>query len=170
MGADERVSISLISICPSTGDVIYDEFDGPSVFAIVVCVGSHWATNLCLDSSMRIELEVGGLLFIAYLTWLKGMCGRQEWLILNLQSFSYLQKGWARPPRRYSRILSSAYSHLTYLVCDQKSDLCFQKPSRGCPHTNGKIQQSNVIHWRFRICISFLYGQDQVGLRRFCEL
>jgi DNA mismatch repair protein MSH3 len=28
MGVDERVSISMISICPSTGDVIYDEFEG----------------------------------------------------------------------------------------------------------------------------------------------
>ena len=34
MGADERVSISMISICPSTGDVVYDEFDGQSL-------GSH---------------------------------------------------------------------------------------------------------------------------------
>jgi DNA mismatch repair protein MSH3 len=28
MGVDERVSISMISICPSTGDVVYDEFEG----------------------------------------------------------------------------------------------------------------------------------------------
>lgn len=28
MGADERVSISMISICPSTGDVVYDDFEG----------------------------------------------------------------------------------------------------------------------------------------------
>lgn len=28
MGVDERVSISIVTICPSTGDVIYDEFDG----------------------------------------------------------------------------------------------------------------------------------------------
>ena len=31
MGADERASISMISICPSTGDVVYDEFDGQSL-------------------------------------------------------------------------------------------------------------------------------------------
>jgi hypothetical protein len=28
MGVDERVSISMISICPSTGDVVYDDFEG----------------------------------------------------------------------------------------------------------------------------------------------
>lgn len=28
MGVDERTSISVISICPSTGDVVYDEFEG----------------------------------------------------------------------------------------------------------------------------------------------
>lgn len=28
MGVDERVSISMISICPSTGDIVYDDFDG----------------------------------------------------------------------------------------------------------------------------------------------
>jgi hypothetical protein len=28
MGADERVSIGMIVICPSTGDVIWDEFKG----------------------------------------------------------------------------------------------------------------------------------------------
>jgi len=28
MGADERVCIAMVSICPSTGDVVWDEFDG----------------------------------------------------------------------------------------------------------------------------------------------
>jgi DNA mismatch repair protein MSH3 len=28
MGADERVIIGMIVICPSTGDVIWDEFEG----------------------------------------------------------------------------------------------------------------------------------------------
>jgi DNA mismatch repair protein MSH3 len=28
MGADEKVSISMIAICPSTGDVVWDEFEG----------------------------------------------------------------------------------------------------------------------------------------------
>ena len=30
MGVDERVSISMIAICPSTGDIVYDEFEGRS--------------------------------------------------------------------------------------------------------------------------------------------
>lgn len=30
MGIDERVSIAMITICPSTGDVVYDEFEGPT--------------------------------------------------------------------------------------------------------------------------------------------
>lgn len=28
MGADERVNIGMIAICPSTGDVVWDEFEG----------------------------------------------------------------------------------------------------------------------------------------------
>jgi len=31
MGPDERVSIGVIVICPSTGDVIWDEFEGKHV-------------------------------------------------------------------------------------------------------------------------------------------
>jgi DNA mismatch repair protein MSH3 len=32
MGADERVNIGMIAICPSTGDVIWDEFEGKCFF------------------------------------------------------------------------------------------------------------------------------------------
>jgi hypothetical protein len=28
MGADERVNIGMIAICPSTGDVVWDDFEG----------------------------------------------------------------------------------------------------------------------------------------------
>ena len=28
MGPDERVNIGMIAICPSTGDVVWDEFEG----------------------------------------------------------------------------------------------------------------------------------------------
>jgi hypothetical protein len=28
MGADERVNVGMIVICPSTGDVVWDEFEG----------------------------------------------------------------------------------------------------------------------------------------------
>ena len=28
MGTDERVNIGMITICPSTGDVVWDEFEG----------------------------------------------------------------------------------------------------------------------------------------------
>lgn len=28
MGADERVNLGMIVICPSTGDVVWDEFEG----------------------------------------------------------------------------------------------------------------------------------------------
>lgn len=28
MGPDDRVSIGIITICPSTGDVVWDDFDG----------------------------------------------------------------------------------------------------------------------------------------------
>ena len=39
MGADEQVLFGMISVTPSTGDIVYDEF---------------------LDSHMRSELEVRG--------------------------------------------------------------------------------------------------------------
>ena len=32
MGADERVNISMITISPSTGDVVWDEFEGSSYY------------------------------------------------------------------------------------------------------------------------------------------
>lgn len=32
MGADERVNIGMIAICPSTGDVVWDEFEGELLF------------------------------------------------------------------------------------------------------------------------------------------
>jgi hypothetical protein len=28
MGADERVNVGMIVICPSTGDVVWDDFEG----------------------------------------------------------------------------------------------------------------------------------------------
>jgi DNA mismatch repair protein MSH3 len=31
MGVDDRVSISMIAICPSTGDIVWDEFEGREV-------------------------------------------------------------------------------------------------------------------------------------------
>ena len=34
VGVDERVSISMIAICPSTGDVVYDEFEGNGLLDI----------------------------------------------------------------------------------------------------------------------------------------
>jgi DNA mismatch repair protein MSH3 len=57
IGPDERVSIGMIAICPSTGDVIWDEFEGK--FLIWYLPGS---TKLLPDGHMRTELEVGLLL------------------------------------------------------------------------------------------------------------
>ena len=31
MGVDERVNVGMIVICPSTGDVVWDEFEGTSL-------------------------------------------------------------------------------------------------------------------------------------------
>ncbi len=37
MGTDERVSVAMIAICPSTGDVVWDEFEGLS-FITLCCI------------------------------------------------------------------------------------------------------------------------------------
>lgn len=59
MGADERVCVSMITISPSTGDVVWDQFEGrycmlsPIIFTEFVLE--------CIDNHMRTELEVGPL-------------------------------------------------------------------------------------------------------------
>lgn len=56
MGADERVNIGMVTICPSTGDVIWDEFEGKSLISThIVLPGAY---NLPSDGHMRTELEV----------------------------------------------------------------------------------------------------------------
>jgi hypothetical protein len=37
MGTDERVTIGMVSIVPSTGDLVYDEF--PGVYHLFLAVG-----------------------------------------------------------------------------------------------------------------------------------
>jgi DNA mismatch repair protein MSH3 len=54
MGADERVWIGMIVISPSTGDVVWDEFEG---------IYFHLSrritrADLVVDNHMRTELEV----------------------------------------------------------------------------------------------------------------
>jgi len=56
MGADERVSIGMVTICPSTGDVVWDEFEGK--FLIRRSLVSLRAYGLPSDGHMRTELEV----------------------------------------------------------------------------------------------------------------
>lgn len=51
----QNVSISLISICPTTGDVIWDEFTGTLASRNFV----KGLISFCVDTAMRIELEVG---------------------------------------------------------------------------------------------------------------
>lgn len=72
MGADERVNIGMITICPSTGDVIWDEFEGKFLS------GTHFVLprvyNLPSDGHMRTELEVA--LFLS----------------LDFSSFTYLSQ------------------------------------------------------------------------------
>lgn len=57
MGADERVSISMISICPSTGDVVYDEFDGQSLGsgACATYLLREFQTQACVLNSKWVE-------------------------------------------------------------------------------------------------------------------
>lgn len=49
------VSIGMITICPSTGDVVWDIFEGKNMIMLL----SIQAKQTCLDTAMRIELEVG---------------------------------------------------------------------------------------------------------------
>lgn len=56
MGADERVSIGMVTICPSTGDVVWDEFEGK--FLIRRSLVPLRAYRLPSDGHMRTELEV----------------------------------------------------------------------------------------------------------------
>jgi DNA mismatch repair protein MSH3 len=56
MGADERVNFGMITICPSTGDVVWDEFEGKSLYGrLSVSPTTH---KLPSDGHMRTELEV----------------------------------------------------------------------------------------------------------------
>jgi len=47
-----EVSIGMISICPSTGDIVWDDFDGTQASF------SSWPSDTFADGVMRIELEV----------------------------------------------------------------------------------------------------------------
>ena len=69
MGADERVNIGMIAICPSTGDVVWDEFEGKCLTGLfLMLLRTHKPPS---DGHMRTELEVNfflGLLLSANLT------------------------------------------------------------------------------------------------------
>ena len=54
MGTDERVSIAMVSIAPSTGDVVWDEFDGVLNLSRTMKHRIHDGS----DNHMRTELEV----------------------------------------------------------------------------------------------------------------
>ena len=56
MGADERVNIGMIAICPSTGDVVWDEFEGKCFIGRFSDVDENSQTTS--DGHMRTELEV----------------------------------------------------------------------------------------------------------------
>jgi hypothetical protein len=50
------ISVGMITICPSTGDVVWDDFDGR-----YLCFVTNSSSNESLaDTLMRIELEVSG--------------------------------------------------------------------------------------------------------------
>jgi DNA mismatch repair protein MSH3 len=53
IGVDERVAVSMIVVSPSTGDVIWDEFNGRSFIAFTFQF--IW---VLADTHMRTELEV----------------------------------------------------------------------------------------------------------------
>lgn len=54
---DDHVSMSMIAITPSTGDVVWDEFDGGFGYIEFYLLFTHSG----LDTVMRSELEVSAL-------------------------------------------------------------------------------------------------------------
>lgn len=64
MGSDERVTIGLVSITPSTGDLVYDEFVGKC--HSLSRRGSTTVSKVFVDTHMRTELEVSMLDLIVY--------------------------------------------------------------------------------------------------------
>src|ERR1700730_7618867 len=65
MGAGERVSIGMVTICPSTGDLVWDEFEGK--FLIRRSLVPLRAYRLPSDGHMRSELEVTSFVPIDFL-------------------------------------------------------------------------------------------------------
>lgn len=53
LGPDDKVLIGIISVVPSTGDVMYDEFSGWSTFE-----GESYVADINIDTFLRTELEV----------------------------------------------------------------------------------------------------------------
>ncbi len=60
MGADERVNIGMIAICPSTGDVVWDEFEGKCLIGYSSDAAEN--SSATSDGHMRTELEVSSFL------------------------------------------------------------------------------------------------------------
>ena len=61
MGTDERVNVAMIAITPSTGDVVWDEFEGVWRHDCMLYI---YLLKCGTDNHMRIELEVS-MTFIA---------------------------------------------------------------------------------------------------------
>lgn len=83
MGADERVSIGMVTICPSTGDVVWDEFEGK--FLTKRSLVPLRAYRLPSDGHMRTELEVTSFMPIYFSPFTYFL--RQGWCTANQQSY-----------------------------------------------------------------------------------
>ena len=58
VGKDDKVKVSLISVCCSTGDVIWDSFEG--MYPLIDALETFLTLLVrLLDNQMRTELEVG---------------------------------------------------------------------------------------------------------------
>lgn len=63
MGADERVNIGMIAICPSTGDVVWDEFEGKCLIGRFSDVAENSSPTLRWSHAYR----AGGEFFLSLL-------------------------------------------------------------------------------------------------------
>jgi hypothetical protein len=69
MGADEKVCIAMIAICPSSGDIVWDHFEGEAVtlrchlyltpFKIHICVSNSRSVLFfcCEENPSRMTLD-----------------------------------------------------------------------------------------------------------------
>jgi DNA mismatch repair protein MSH3 len=63
MGVDEKVRFGMVAICPSSGEIVWDEFDGEEThsshpFLIIVLQDTHMRTELEVRRTLPLRIEI----------------------------------------------------------------------------------------------------------------